>query len=139
MFARPPVGKAKISPQTKHLTSVDGCENIICSFLHLLHRTLTKKLLGSLNILSPHTNSILFVLLPADWVTVFPQFGQVNLKSVFFDCFLLYLFQLDKAPLEYLPWFPAPLLRPRAIALCLEPLFKELRSRLLALLTVITT
>ena len=44
--ASPPVGSARTSPQTKHFTRVAGLLKIICSFLHLLHFTRRKLLLG---------------------------------------------------------------------------------------------
>ena len=36
----PPAGSATILLQTRHLITVDGLPNMICSFLHLEQRTL---------------------------------------------------------------------------------------------------
>lgn len=49
----PPVGLARTSSQTRHLTSVAALLKIICSFLHWRHLTFTNFDLGVINISSP--------------------------------------------------------------------------------------
>jgi len=46
IFDFPPLGIAKFVLQTKQFILVDDFPNIICSFLHLLHRTLINLLDG---------------------------------------------------------------------------------------------